>query len=870
MAHLVESTSPVTIVGTAGVGKTRLATHVAGQLGDGGSAAFPDGVHVVRLGDLPGSSDVADAVGAQLGFAGFDSVLDALAEAASLIVLDNCEHVLAHVAEVVAALGQACPGVRIVATSREPLDVEGEHVHPLRPLDSAAARALLRQRAVAAGARLSDDAHTDHQLDTLVGHLDGLPLALELAAIRLRSLPVADIIEALTASADLLRRPRGGGDHRHDSLSNAIAWSYELLDHSSAAMLRRLAVCDVPFSIADAHALAAEPDSDPITTADIVDRLFAQSMLSPRSLGDTSRFRLPVTIRQFALERLAAAGELEEMRARYVGLIADRAAALVAEGTSNWSNEIVDAALDAAPGILTAVDIAMETETEPTRAFAMFLPAWGVVHFRHAAEFAAAGDRLLDTWPRQDTPLWRDVAAITATAVFRGGDPDRAFELAERALHGGDTLIADPVARRVLAQVEQHRGEWERALAHVQAGIAAAEAAGLRPYAAELRTFEATLVGQAGRTDEAADLAAKAHAANVAVDSDRVHPWTLVLWAYLERDRDPERSRNLVAQFEANTSDQGRAMYIINRHLAALRYWDGDMSAAIGHARLALSTALAAGEVPHGRAAMQWAAVIAAGAHPSVVPDAARLLASVGADPRTPASDPRLHAEIAAVLEAAGTQAAIRDRELAWHTNELLDLAEQRLPAATPPAPADPAPTPPRPTLRRRAQVWELAWHGDSAELSHSKGLADLARLVAEPDTEVAAVDLMGALATEQAIDVGVDATARREYEARLRELQDQIDEAETANDLAAAERAQAEFDQILDALTSALGLGGKQRKAGGSAEKARSAVTWRIRAAIKRIDAELPGMARHLRVAVRTGAWCSYQPEEHPDWLLD
>jgi hypothetical protein len=160
---------------------------------------------------------------------------------------------------------------------------------------------------------------------------------------------------------------------------------------------------------------------------------------------------------------------------------------------------------------------------------------------------------------------------------------------------------------------------------------------------------------------------------------------------------------------------------------------------------------------------------------------------------------------------------------------------------------------------------------GSTTTLRSTKGLVDLARLIAADGDEVHCLELIGGEVVV-AGDTGevLDATARHAYEARVRELQAEIDEADADHDLARADRARVELDALVDELTAALGLGGRARTTGSSAERARSTVTQRIRAAIRRLDDVDPRLARHLRASVRTGVYCSYRPEEPVVWQLD
>ena len=186
------------------------------------------------------------------------------------------------------------------------------------------------------------------------------------------------------------------------------------------------------------------------------------------------------------------------------------------------------------------------------------------------------------------------------------------------------------------------------------------------------------------------------------------------------------------------------------------------------------------------------------------------------------------------------------------------------LPAAPPVADAT---TPDRFTLD--GEYWTITFDGRTCRLRDTKGVRDLARLLGTPGREIHCLDLMGSPVVERDTGPTVDATARRVYEARIVTLRAELEEAEAAHDLGRAERARDELDALVDQLAAASGLGGRARRSGASAERARSAVGWRIRAALRRLTEADPALGRHLGQAVQLGTWCSYRPGEPRTWQV-
>jgi hypothetical protein len=169
--------------------------------------------------------------------------------------------------------------------------------------------------------------------------------------------------------------------------------------------------------------------------------------------------------------------------------------------------------------------------------------------------------------------------------------------------------------------------------------------------------------------------------------------------------------------------------------------------------------------------------------------------------------------------------------------------------------------------LVRVGERWDVGFAGMHVSLNASKGMEDLAQLLAHPGREFHCLDLAGAAVHETAIDEVLDATARRRYEERVRELQAEADEADAHHDRGRAERAHAELDALVDHLTAALGLGDKARRSGGTVERARTAVTHRLRATMRRISNVHPQLGRHLDASITTGIYCCYRPERPTSW---
>jgi predicted ATPase len=313
----------VTLTGVGGVGKTRLAMEVAAHLTD----EFPDGVWFFELAAVTDPASVPDAVAAVLGITQqpgmsvSDSVAAALEGRLRLLVFDNCEHVVDSVADLVEAILAASATVKVLATSREGIGVADEKLWRVPSLDVGAAVELFVERAQSVTSGLLVDETT--AVEDVCRRLDGIPLAIELAASRMASMTAAEVRDRLDKRFKLLVGSRRGLE-RHQTLRQAVAWSYDLLDDSQKALLERCSVFAGGFDIQSACAVAGLDDIDDYAVLDLLDALIRKSLLvADRSSGRT-RFSMVETIRQFAEEQLAVRGVAEEVRAAHARYFAGR------------------------------------------------------------------------------------------------------------------------------------------------------------------------------------------------------------------------------------------------------------------------------------------------------------------------------------------------------------------------------------------------------------------------------------------------------------------------------------------------------------------------------------------------------------------
>ena len=394
IASELADTRIVTLTGVGGVGKTRLAVQTAADL----LPRFRDGAWFADLAPVRDRAAVGDAVAAALGLQP-EAGLPAMTRLTSfvrtkelLLVVDNCEHVLDVAAELVSSLTHASPGVRVLATSREGLALSGERIFAVGSLpvpvfgddlDAPVAQFFVERAAAGGTVRLDD---TD-AIVQICRRLDGVPLAIELAAARARSMSVTDLRDRLDQRFRLLTGGPRDALSRHQTLRQAIDWSYDLLSPEEQTALDRLAVFVGGWDLRAAEAVVGGDGIDALDVLDLLGHLVEKSLVVRDDSDPAGRYRLLETIRQYAQERLDATGATPATRARHAHYYADYLAEAVRHlegpGEIEWTIRLardvdnLQAALASAidqADVDTALRLVTSVRGPQASASVMFLP----------------------------------------------------------------------------------------------------------------------------------------------------------------------------------------------------------------------------------------------------------------------------------------------------------------------------------------------------------------------------------------------------------------------------------------------------------------------------------------------------------------
>jgi predicted ATPase len=518
LADLLAGSRHVTLTGAGGCGKSRLALRTAATL----AAEYPDGIAFVELAPLSDPGAVEATVAATLGVREergrpiVETLREALAERRVLLVLDNCEHLLDACARLAEALLCACPGLRLLATSREPLLIAGEVVYrvpslAVPPPGARSPEQVGRYAAVQVFVDRAQAAQPGFTLTSLNAPLvaqicvclDGIPLALELAAVRTRALSMEQLATHLNENFRLLTAGSRTALRRQQTLRATIDWSFNLLADQERVLFRRLAVFVGGWTLEAAEAVCAGDGVDQADVADLLARLVDKSVVATMpGAGELARYRLLETLREYAGERLAGSGETDTVRwrhARYFVALAERAELpgprysqwvmrLDAEqgnvrGAFGWlraqgANE-QQARLVAALGWYWM----QSGSTNETRSWADEALAWtaalGVHPLRAGALYAAGlvaydlGDlRASRAWLQESLALWEQLGDRRGTAWAL-------LYAAQLARDGGDFAVARALTLRSLELFRALGDAWAEVFALTRLGLTAVAAGDL-------------------------------------------------------------------------------------------------------------------------------------------------------------------------------------------------------------------------------------------------------------------------------------------------------------------------------------------------------------------------------------------------------
>lgn len=474
---LIEQHRLVTLVGSAGVGKTRTVLQVAANLLDGSA----DGVWLIELAPLASGdyvpSTVAQALGLTLGPDGdpVENLVRALKGKRALLVFDNCEHLIQPAARVISAILHGCPKVKVLASSRQGLGIDGEETYRMPSLDippeelvgrlsaadasRSAAIALFVDRAAAVDKRFTLVDENAPVVADICRRLDGIPLAIELAASRIRILSPRQLRERLDERFRVLTGGSRDVLPRQQTLRALIDWSHDLLDERERVLFRRLGIFVNGFSLEGAAAVGASEGFDEIDVFDVLSSLVDKSLVLAEPASDSVRYRFLESTRIYALEKLSDAGERELLTDRHLFYQRNRFAELRAqwEGTARRT-EINDALATELDNVRAALDGAL---TKPDifaggSLLAEIGMAWEPLGLRN--EGIARSEAFLAAIPEQESLLLARLSTSLADMLKHASRSERALEVSTqavayaRASSDGPTL-ADALQRYAFIRV---------------------------------------------------------------------------------------------------------------------------------------------------------------------------------------------------------------------------------------------------------------------------------------------------------------------------------------------------------------------------------------------------------------------------------
>jgi predicted ATPase/DNA-binding SARP family transcriptional activator len=558
--RLLESGRILTLFGPGGVGKTRLAQRLAATVADG----FADGVRLVELAPVRDQHAVAAAVAAAVdlqqrpGRSLEDSIVELLASQDLLLVLDNCEHVLDTASELVELVLRWCPDVQVLATSREPLGIPAEVVWSVPPLpvpvgadqsldDLAAVPAvqLFVDRARAARPDFALDASTRDAVAEICVRLDGVPLALELAAARMRSMSAAQLAERLPEQFRVLAGSRRATDPRHRTLRDLVNWSYELLTPTEQRLFARLSTFAGTFDLERAERVCSGNGIEDDAVAELLVALVDKSMLVTDADGPRTRYRLLETLRQFGREQLTPPEAEALARAHlrvHVELAETAGMGLLGHDESHWVHELDVAFDDMRAAHTTAVAVG-DVERALRLVTALREYAFRRIRYELSAWTASA----ITMTGAEEHPLFPYALAIDAYGRFVRGELAEAVDAGKRAVAAAAVLGTSTVglAERAIANATFYLGREHEALMWMDRMVEAATANGTPGFAAHAYYMRSVAETSVGDPAGGAALAERAAAAAQACGSPTARAQADFALGLTLEESDPVRSLEL-------------------------------------------------------------------------------------------------------------------------------------------------------------------------------------------------------------------------------------------------------------------------------------------------------------------------------------
>jgi predicted ATPase len=877
----------VSLVGPGGVGKTRLAIDVARTLAE----EHRGGAVVVDLTSVRAADDVGAAVAHALRVStDRREIGDALADAGNhdqLVVVDNCEHVIDAAAKAVRLMLEGGANLRVLTTSREPLGIAGEHVVPISPLpfdaEGSAALTLFEERARMAAPSVDLD---PKQTAAVVRRLDGLPIAIEMAAARLRTMTLAELETSLDSGISVLSSTRRDVDERQRTVRSLLAWSDVLLDEDEREIWWAVATFAGPVTAADVASMTGRP-----AAAETLRRLADQSLVAVEHRDDGTRFTVLELVRAYVREQEDATDSGRDLGRRHAAWVRH----VVAEIDADLRTEREPAAVARFTDVFDEIRLAFHWSLSVDHDTTVALLASIVTVSRQVLRPE------LVTWARLATQTLDDghpglptVRGVLATGLAYSGQLEAAREVGDLALGGHLHGTVVLTLLDSLGDVASYEGRLDEAIAYYDREHALASELGDATSLAVSLAGTAVAKAYQGRHDEAVRSLEGATSTSITGEG-----WLWYARGEALLERDPEialasldravecavRAGNRFLTEVGLLSSSSVIARTGDPAVAAARFVDllglyseaGDEKHLLTTLRNVVPLLVRMGH--HRSAATLFGAVADHPLVPSFGPEAERLRAAAAECGRAMA---------APAFERAVTEGRSLDLPAALATacDALTSAAPSEPPSVAEPvrtgdgdgdrdgggdAEIDGARAPANATQRwvRQGAIWLLEYRGATASLPDAKGLHDLATLLAAPHTEVHALQLVGGVEVVGAADHVLDDAARAAYRRRVEQLREEIEWGRERGAERRVRQAEDELDALLAELSAGMSLGGRPRSTASSHERARSTVTNRIRDVLRKIDAVHPELGRHLRNAVRTGTWCSYRPEHDTTWIV-